>query len=498
MTHIIRQHYLHVEVNGTEPDALALQNRLTRLCQDWLLPALERAFDRCVPAHENWSIERLDIDAGILHLERLEQDLAERVGQAIEKSLLTQTPSGITPSPITLSGYSEQKTTLQNRDDVLVYFLKTGRLPWAFRLPEGKNLEQTLLAVWQEIIPSGLNTDSFLGVLAFRDARKRLLSQFSTLFLATLLERISPEGNKAMAGILQALRLSGAPPAEIRQFEKHLWETAFALIGTTNALTEHVIVGEAWRNLPVPMAQQPWLLNLLERHWPDLIQDSHSPLSATQKAAQRLDKPFSPKLPEKQSPNPTAVNESAKTRHPETAKPINTGAVTPEIREGVYIENAGLILLHPFLPRFFEGLGIAVEDKLIQPERALCLLHFLTTGQRIAPEYELILPKILCNLPLEAPVESDIGLTHSETEEAEALLGAVIQHWEALRNTSIDGLRGTFLLRFGKLSLRDDDDWLLQVEAKTVDILLSHLPWGISMIKLPWMQRMLWVEWSFS
>ena len=402
MTHIIRQHYLHVEVNGTESDALVLQNRLSGVCQDWLLPALERAFDRCVPAHENWSIERLDIDAGILDSERLEQDLAERVGQAIEKSLLTQTPSGITTSPTTLSGYSEQKTTLQNRDDVLVYFLKTGRLPWAFRLPEGKNLEQTVLTVWQENTPSALNTGAVFGVLAFANARKRLMSQFSSLFWATLLERISPEGKKVMAGILQALQRSGAPPVAIKPFEKHLWETAFALIGTTGALTEQIIVGEAWRNLPVPMAQHPWLLNLLERHWPELIPDSHSRLSATQKAAQIPDKPFPPKLPEKQSHNPPAVTESSKTRPLETAEPIHTAAVTTEAREGVYIENAGLVLLHPFLPRLFEGLGIAVEDKLIQPERALCLLHFLTTGQLIAPEYELVLSKILCNLPLEA------------------------------------------------------------------------------------------------
>jgi hypothetical protein len=42
-----------------------------------------------------------------------------------------------------------------------------------------------------------------------------------------------------------------------------------------------------------------------------------------------------------------------------------------------------------------------------------------------------------------------------------------------------------------------DGDWLLQVEAKTVDILLNQLPWGISMIKLPWMQRMLWIEWDY-
>src|SRR5262249_41296575 len=109
--------------------------------------------------------------------------------------------------------------------------------------------------------------------------------------------------------------------------------------------------------------------------------------------------------------------------------------------------------------------------------------------------YELILPKILCNVPLETPVESNLELTPAEREEAAALLEAVIRHWEALRNTSVDGLRGTFLIRPGKVSLRDDGDWLLQVESKSYDILLDQLPWGIGMIKLPWMERMLWVEW---
>jgi hypothetical protein len=114
----------------------------------------------------------------------------------------------------------------------------------------------------------------------------------------------------------------------------------------------------------------------------------------------------------------------------------------------------------------------------------------------MAPEYALILPKILCNIPLLAPVETSLGLTDAETEEALALLEAVIGHWDVLRNTSPDGLRGAFLLRPGKVSRRDDGDWLLQVESNSVDILLNQLPWGISMIKLPWMDMMLWVEWG--
>jgi hypothetical protein len=121
-------------------------------------------------------------------------------------------------------------------------------------------------------------------------------------------------------------------------------------------------------------------------------------------------------------------------------------------------------------------------------------MHFLTTGQVIAPEYELMLPKILCNIPLETPVDSEVTSTAGEQEEAVALLEAVVGHRAALRNTTPDALRGTFLLRPGKISLRDGD-WLLQVELNSVDLLLELLPWGISPIKLPWMEKMLWVEW---
>jgi hypothetical protein len=168
----------------------------------------------------------------------------------------------------------------------------------------------------------------------------------------------------------------------------------------------------------------------------------------------------------------------------------------PEAEEGLYIENAGLVLLHPFLVRFFLSLGIADQDELLQPERALCLLHYLATGQSIVPEYELVLPKILCNIPLPAPVETDLDLSGPEKDEACALFQAVIRHWDALGNTSPDGLRETFLLRPGRVSRRYDGDWLLQVERKTCDILLDQLPWGIGMIKLPWMEKMLWVEWA--
>src|SRR5262249_27918139 len=183
-------------------------------------------------------------------------------------------------------------------------------------------------------------------------------------------------------------------------------------------------------------------------------------------------------------------NGSAAAKHDEPTSRI-------DLEEGVYVECAGLVLLHPFLPRLFEALGITSGDKLVQPDRALCLLHFLATGERRAPEYALILPKLLCNLPLEAPVEAPVALTAGGGLRGSALFKAVSLNWMVFAVDSFEPLRGTFLARPGKFSQRGNGDDVLQVEPQSFDILLDQLPWGIGMIQLPWMKKLLWVEWRF-
>ena len=79
-------------------------------------------------------------------------------------------------------------------------------------------------------------------------------------------------------------------------------------------------------------------------------------------------------------------------------------------------------------------------------------------------------------------------------DQAHELLASVIEHWQALKNTSVDGLRGAFLRRDGLIT-RKNDDWLLQVERKTLDVLLDSIPWGYSTITLPWNGYLIHVEW---
>lgn len=162
-----------------------------------------------------------------------------------------------------------------------------------------------------------------------------------------------------------------------------------------------------------------------------------------------------------------------------------------------YVQNAGLVLIHPFLSTYFKALNLLKEGQFVDEktqERAIHLLHFLSTGETRPAEYDLILSKLLCNLPFNFPIDRQVELSHAEREEGDQLLQAVINHWGALGKVKPDSLREGFLIREGKLEKRPSG-WFLIVEKKTIDILLDQLPWGIGMVTLPWMEEILKVEW---
>ena len=176
---------------------------------------------------------------------------------------------------------------------------------------------------------------------------------------------------------------------------------------------------------------------------------------------------------------------------------LNSDIENPYEDEKLAVKNAGIVLLAPFLKPFFKELNLLKEDVWKNREAAfkgVHLLKFLSNGQTKTPEYSLVLEKILCGVSVDMPVPFDMVLEDKEIQEAESLLKAVIQHWKILKNTSIDGLRETFLKRDGLLT-KKEDGWLLQVEQKTLDVLLDKIPWGYSTISLPWNSYLVFVEW---
>ena len=167
------------------------------------------------------------------------------------------------------------------------------------------------------------------------------------------------------------------------------------------------------------------------------------------------------------------------------------------LQEAIYIENAGLVLLWPFLPAFFSRLGLYANKKFksdAAQQRAVLILQYLATAQSACLESELLLNKILCAVdPLE-PALNRIELTRQEQKESAHLLQSVIEQWATLKKTSVAGLQQAFLCRQGRL-LKQDNGWNLLIERNAYDMLLDSLPWSISLIRFSWMQTTVFVEW---
>lgn len=518
MTHIIRRQYLHVDLRGSEQEALSLQIRLPEWCEQHLYPMLDRVLDRLVPEHEYWSLENLEIDVERIELSRLDSDLPVLVEQALDKALRRQWPKE--PGEIAVERISESqarhRTELaspipspaiqrhsrsENLDAALAYFLKTGTLPWSFKPPQDSSLEQMLLDSWREQHPGECGT--IQEALQSEIARMRLMRQFSESFVIDFLKWISPPVHQLVRSIQSKLEASDLPSDIRKILSKRILQSAVALAPSSVPNLENDLIEMVWRFLPRPIAEATGLKTFVEKNWPgsfaaknQLPQSKHGTRTAPTRQVSDNSIAQSDQSFQDFYPVPETENSPGGLAHHVDDTSVQAFRQHPEAAEGLYIENAGLVLLHPFLPQLFQALDIADYERILQAERALCLLHFLASGRTSAPEYELILPKLLLNIPLLEPVDSAVHLKQNEIDEAEALLAAVIRHWEVLKNTGIDGLRGSFLMRNGKITLREDGDWLLQVEGQACDILLDQLPWGIGAIKLPWMEPMLWVEWN--
>lgn len=158
-------------------------------------------------------------------------------------------------------------------------------------------------------------------------------------------------------------------------------------------------------------------------------------------------------------------------------------------------EKAGLILVHPFLNTLFKELQlIDSAHNISKPKKAAVLLHYLATGHSEFSDLELVLEKILLNIPLQEIISKNITLNRLEKEAADTLLTAVLQHWTALKNSSIDTLRNMFIKREGHIQ-KHKKAVTITVERLAQDILLDKLPWGIGMIRLPWKKKFITVEW---
>ena len=346
------------------------------------------------------------------------------------------------------------KTAAQSDTEALLYFLETGNLPW---WSSSETIDWTVF--FENFDPEVETKNSLKKLFAKAEVRKRLVYQFDDSLLFKMVLSLL---NFSKPFIKKELKI-------IEGFRMQFWEASLNYSIHKN-----------------PDALFPLFKNMAPKQRTELFQLLNKTygidLSKAEKGIDKVNR----------EPEIVVKNNSLKEETINSKLDFDT----KKDEEGILIQNAGLILLHPFLKMFFEKMEF-LSEKTIKPEKideAINALHYLATGKEQPYEYELVFEKFLCNLPLHFPVNRHIQLTKAQKMACEILLVAVLGHWTALKSKSTEILQNEFLQREGKLIISSDKQQLF-IQRKTQDILLNKLPWNLHLIKIPWHKKVLYVEW---
>jgi hypothetical protein len=482
--HLIEQNIL--DVYCSSPNfGKTLHDRLSWVMERRVYPKLEDLLNQYTIPNYTWSIDQLHIHLLDLNKDNWEEEFVNMTLLQIEEFLKNNKPQVDFSSSEEYQSNFRLLSKQQQAIELFFYYLKTGTLP-----------ENTLANNSIEITNSiEVNTDFIRLLQSFFEENPQTIVRFVLTMLPTF-----------RATIIQKM---GVHIAYLESLMQEVLTVNF-FKKSTNVLKQFVsdsIVKQQWIDFLI-LTNQLYTISNQKRVWIESFKkhssywninvDEHkiifsifnqqvtlqsTPLSSEQVL-------FLKELNEKRkdSPQQNQVEDETLTYKKEI--------ITPDFQ---FITNAGLVLLHPFLETLFGHLNLTKnnqwKDKKCQ-DKGVLLTQYLVTGSTTFFENELWLNKLLCGLNAIDEVNTQLKITKKEKEKCQDLLTAVLEHWTAMNNSSIEALRETFLLRNGKVSFPDSNAIELQVEAKGVDILLGKLPWGISYVKTPWMEEYLICDWS--
>jgi hypothetical protein len=479
MQHVIRRQRIELRLSK-QADAFRVQQQVSKHYNQDVLPLVADVFDELSGENEVLQIGELMIDLGILsekeiNAAHLNDNLLQEIRRQLQEKIRQKgTNVSVKQEPIIVSICKQW-----------LFYMQKGFLPW-----NNLNIDEA----WYDHVLEALAVD-FSNVSELkrliRDnpvVSRRIVQQHDEIFLVKLIEILSTVAQRdlvSMIDVLTKLILSNTfksrpePADQQRTLKQKIWEQAIRLAASDRikSTTEDLF--------------EKALLQYMS------YQDIDTIINAGDIPSVNILLPVLKKLFEKPElfPEDRSKDVTRKQKEEEKDAEIRSGQQVDE--EGIFVQYAGVVLIHPFLSSLFKKLQFVKEgrfnDKIIQ-EKAVGLIYYIATGATAPQEYELVVPKIVCEWPLQIPIEKNIVLNEDELNEAENMLQAAVERWTVLKNTSIAGLREGFLQRAGKLFTKNDNLYL-QVETNSIDVLLDQLPWNLSLLKLPWMKEILKVEW---
>lgn len=536
--HVIKRQTVEISLGDREA-AWPIQQTLSRIFQQHFPAILDLHLSELSTADCLHRIDCLELDLGELDSNRLEDDILERIDATLREALRGQT--GNTQSQ------QHNETTLAHLQ-LFEHFVREGYLPWWADNTQSLAPEKSFTALLNSA-PNAL-ANSLIKLIQEPRCLHRLISYFDDDRLIAMMALLTGSTKDLVSTLLLTLQaiqaplhqLSAAPDYHIKST---LWQSLLQVTIANEPIISHhaeflsaVIV--RWARLQgltdkilanclqqlltsAPAIDNEWL-KAIRLSTPIALtpvtftannfSSSHAIFKrrrSTHRKQAKLPDELSPIDPMTYPRKPTLATIS--NRYPmlkqrfntdpeQTHKTIATDITTNNNQtfsdtDTLYINNAGLCLLWPYLGTFFEGLELMQNSRFHNQAAQQCavsLLHYLATGELDPPEYLLPFNKLLCAMEIEEVFDLLTPLTTAQIEAGDELLSAVIGNVPILNNMSHNSFRGSFLLRQGSLSA-DSGCWLLRVERETYDLVLDRFPWTWQWFKLPWMDHPIRVEW---
>lgn len=169
------------------------------------------------------------------------------------------------------------------------------------------------------------------------------------------------------------------------------------------------------------------------------------------------------------------------------------------LTEGISVNNAGLVLVNGYVKTLFDRLNLLEGNHFKNNEavdHAVHYLQYVVNGLTHNEEHFLVLNKLICGLHPTQTVSDGLEISEASKTLIDGMIQAIINYWPAIGDCSINGFRGNWLIRDGILR-EESDRWNLIIEKRAYDILIQQAPFSFGIIKHPWMEKPIHVNWPY-
>jgi hypothetical protein len=329
MGHIIKKQVIEIGVQE-KTNIFSLQQQLSDHYHQQVLPLIEGLFDKLAPGNETLMLDNVHVDMGFFTIKEIESgawlsEFGPRLNQEIN-SILEKDPARRLPQRL---NFCRQ----------WLYYMEHGYLPW--------NATETGDDWYAQVLEAfAVDAESIdrLRLLAGTDAKalERIIHQHKFSFLVSLVELMTAKNQKGLAQfpneiyhVFKALQQEEKKDLVMDRgnFKKSIWMQVFSIVASESG--RNMNQSEITRQ--VIHTNFTWAqIKNISKNYTSLVPETKfiwRELSLQKPETQEIEK----------------TEDKLKRSHDTVDK------------EGIFIPNAGLILLHPFLARFLKALGLVVE-----------------------------------------------------------------------------------------------------------------------------------------